>query len=176
SMKRAEYREECSQHFGLASEAYTHFTSPIRRYPDLIVHRMVKAYLFGKSETFEHQVQSLAWLAKHASKMERIAEGAARESQEYKMIEYLQRDIGKTFDAVISGVASYGFFVRLDNTAEGLVHLKSLGDEYFALDAKRHMLIGSESGTTYRLGKRVRVVLDGAYPRERKLDFHLVVT
>lgn len=172
SMKRAEYRAECSEHFGLASDAYTHFTSPIRRYPDLIVHRMIKAQLFGKSETFEQQSQSLVWLAKHASKMERIAEGASRESQEYKMIEFLQRAIGMTFDAVISGVASYGLFVRLDNTAEGLVHLKSLKDEYFTLDAKRHMLIGSESGTTYRLGKRVRVVLDGASPRERKLDFH----
>ena len=121
SMKRAEYKSECGPHFGLASDAYTHFTSPIRRYPDLIVHRMLKAQLFGKPGTFEQQVHSLAWLAKHSSEMERIAEAAARESQEYKMIEYLSRDVGAAFNAVIAGVASYGFFVRLKNTAEGLV-------------------------------------------------------
>ena len=173
SMKRAEYKSECEPHFGLASDAYTHFTSPIRRYPDLIVHRMLKAQLFGKPGTFEQQVHSLAWLAKHSSEMERIAEAAARESQEYKMIEYLSRDVGAAFNAVIAGVASYGFFVRLENTAEGLVPLKELGAEYFALDARRHQLVGQESGTVYRLGQRVRVVLEAAYPRERKLDFRL---
>lgn len=173
SMKRAEYKSECGPHFGLASDAYTHFTSPIRRYPDLIAHRMLKAQLFGKPGTFEQQVHSLAWLAKHSSEMERIAEAAARESQEYKMIEYLSRDVGAAFNAVIAGVASYGFFVRLENTAEGLVPLKELGAEYFALDARRHQLVGQESGAVYRLGQRVRVVLEAAYPRERKLDFRL---
>lgn len=173
SMKRAEYKSECDQHFGLASDAYTHFTSPIRRYPDLVVHRMLKAQLFGKPHTFEQQVHNLPWIAKHASEMERIAEAASRESQEYKMIEYLKRDVGTAFDAVIAGVASYGFFVRLANTAEGLVPLKQLGDEYFALDARKHMLVGQSTGTVYRLGQRVRVVLEGAYPRERKLDFRL---
>lgn len=173
SMKRAEYRSECEQHFGLASDAYTHFTSPIRRYPDLVVHRMLKAHLFGKPETFEQQVHNLTWLAKHSSAMERIAETASRESQEYKLVEYLSHDVGAAFDAVIAGVASYGFFVRLDNTAEGLVPLKELGDEYFALDAKRHQLVGQESGAAYRLGQRIRVVLEAANPRERKLDFRL---
>lgn len=173
SMKRAEYRSECEQHFGLASDAYTHFTSPIRRYPDLVVHRMLKAQLFGKPGTFEQQVHSLPWIAKHSSEMERIAEAASRESQEYKMIEYLADEVGAAFDAVISGVTSYGFFVRLDNTAEGLVPLKELGGEYFALDAKRHQLVGQESGIVYRLGQRVRVVLEKASPHERKLDFRL---
>ena len=134
---------------------------------------MLKAQLFGKTCTFEQQLHSLAWLAKHSSEMERIAEAAARESQEYKMIEYLSRDVGAAFNAVIAGVASYGFFVRLENTAEGLVPLKELGAEYFALDARRHQLVGQESGTVYRLGQRVRVVLEAAYPRERKLDFRL---
>lgn len=173
SMKRAEYKSECDGHFGLASDAYTHFTSPIRRYPDLVVHRMLKAQLFGKSGTFGQQAHSLQWIAKHASEMERIAEAASRESQEYKIIEYLEREIGMTFSAVISGVVSYGFFVRLANTAEGLVPLKELGNEYFALDARRHLLVGQESGTVYRLGQRVRVVLKEACPQERKLDFRL---
>lgn len=173
SMKRAVYSPHCEIHYGLAADEYLHFTSPIRRYPDLIVHRMVKALLWGKSETFEQQSHSLTWLAEHSSKMERIAEAASRESQEYKMIEYLQSYIGSTFDAVISGIASYGLFVRLDNTAEGLVHVRSLGNEYFAFDASKHSLTGTDSGKVYRLGQRIKVVLEEASLRERLLDFHL---
>ncbi|WP_139652735.1 ribonuclease R [Raoultibacter phocaeensis] len=173
SMKRAEYKSECDQHFGLASDAYTHFTSPIRRYPDLVVHRMLKAQLFGKSETFEQQVHNLAWIAKHSSEMERIAETASRESQEYKIVEYMSHEVGSAFDGVIAHVASYGFFVRLANTAEGFVPLKELGDEYFALDARLHALVGQESGRVYRLGQRVRIVLEQAHLSQRKLDFRL---
>lgn len=173
SMQRAEYKSACSPHYGLALDEYTHFTSPIRRYPDLVVHRMFKAQLFGKSGTFEQQKESLDRVAEHSSKMERVAEAAARESQECKIIEYMQAFIGQTFPGVISGVASFGFFVRLENTVEGLVHLKNLGGEYFALDAAKHQLVGQDSGTVYRLGRRVQVVLKGASPKERKLDFVL---
>lgn len=173
AMKRADYRSEADRHFGLASDAYTHFTSPIRRYPDLVVHRMLKAGICGRSGTFEQQKNSLAWLAEHSSTMERIAEEAARESQEYLLIEYMRGFIGQEFPAVISGVLTFGFFVRLENTAEGLVHLRHLGDEYFAFDAQRHMLMGEESGTIYRMGQKVTVVLDYANPREGRLDFHL---
>ncbi|MEG0620852.1 MAG: RNB domain-containing ribonuclease, partial [Raoultibacter sp.] len=173
SMKRAVYKGVCEPHYGLASAAYTHFTSPIRRYPDLVVHRMLKAHLLGKSELFDQQVSALGWLAEHASKMERIAEAAARETQQMKLVEYMQRAIGQTFEAVISGVATYGFFVRLENTAEGLVPMRFLEDEYFALDPVRHTLCAQESGTLYRLGQRVSVVLEAANPRQRKLDFKL---
>ncbi|MEG1561106.1 MAG: ribonuclease R [Raoultibacter sp.] len=173
SMKRAVYKGVCEPHYGLASAAYTHFTSPIRRYPDLVVHRMLKAHLLGKSELFDQQVSALGWLAEHASKMERIAEAAARETQQMKLVEYMQRAIGQTFEGVISGVATYGFFVRLENTAEGLVPMRFLEDEYFALDPVRHTLCAQESGTLYRLGQRVSVVLEAANPRQRKLDFKL---
>ena len=177
SMKRAVYQAECSEHFGLASSAYCHFTSPIRRYPDLVVHRMLKAHWAGKKgqavPAFRAQEEALRWLAEHASKMEREAEAAARESQECKMAEYLQQFVGQSFSAVVSGVATYGFYVRLENTAEGLVPLSSLGSEYFSLDAARHTLTGEESGVVYRLGQRVAVVLTAADPRKRTIDFKL---
>ncbi|MEG0071819.1 MAG: ribonuclease R [Raoultibacter sp.] len=175
SMKRAVYKGVCEPHYGLASSAYTHFTSPIRRYPDLVVHRMLKARLLGKTGTFEQQAHSLGWLSEHSSEMERIAEKAARETQQMKLVEYMQRDIGNTFSGVISGVTTYGFFVRLENTAEGLVPMRYLEGEYFALDPVRHTLTGQDSGKSYRLGQRIFVVLESAEPRQRKLDFRPAV-
>lgn len=171
SMKRAVYRPSCAPHYGLASPAYTHFTSPIRRYPDLVVHRMLKALIGGRPEKFDQETSALPWIAEHSSDMERVAEKAARESQELKMIEYLERFVGRTFSATVSGVATYGAYVRLDNTAEGLVPCRNLGSEYFALDPVQHRLTGQDTGTTYRLGQRLAVVLTAADPRARRLDF-----
>lgn len=174
SMKRAVYRSSCAEHYGLASEAYTHFTSPIRRYPDLVVHRMLKAHLGGRPEKFDQETSALTWIAEHSSDMERVAEKAARESQELKIIEYLEQFVGQAFSAVVSGVATYGLYVRLDNTAEGLVPIKNLGSEYFAFDPVQHRLTGQDTGVSYRLGQRLPVVLMSADPRARRLDFRLV--
>ena len=171
SMKRAVYRPVCASHYGLASEAYTHFTSPIRRYPDLVVHRMLKALCGGRPEKFDQETSALPWVAEHSSDMERVAEKAARESQELKIIEYLEQFVGQAFSATVSGVASYGVYVRLDNTAEGLIPLKNLGAEYFALDPVQHRLTGQDTGVSYRLGQRLPVVLTAADPRARRLDF-----
>lgn len=171
SMKRAVYRPVCAPHYGLASEAYTHFTSPIRRYPDLVVHRMLKALCGGRPEKFDQETSALPWVAEHSSDMERVAEKAARESQELKIIEYLEQFVGQAFSATVSGVASYGVYVRLDNTAEGLIPLKNLGAEYFALDPVQHRLTGQDTGVSYRLGQRLLVVLTAADPRARRLDF-----
>ena len=173
AMKRAVYKPSCEGHYGLASEAYTHFTSPIRRYPDLVVHRMLRAQLTRKSQKFEQEVAALPWIAEHASDMERVAEKAARQSQELKLIEYMSGFVGEPFEATVSGVAAYGMYVKLDNTAEGLVAAKRLGSEYFALDSVRHMLVGQDSGRVFRLGQRVRVVLDAADVRAGRLDFRL---
>ena len=173
AMKRAEYKPTCDGHYGLASQAYTHFTSPIRRYPDLMVHRMLRAQLFGKPQKFDQEVAALPWIAEHASDMERVAEKAARQSQELKLIEYMAAFVGETFEAAVSGVAAYGMYVKLDNTAEGLVAAKRLGGEYFALDSVRHMLVGQDSGQVFRLGQRVNVVLETADPRAGRLDFRL---
>lgn len=173
AMKRAVYKPSCDGHYGLASQAYTHFTSPIRRYPDLVVHRMLRAQLTRKPQKFEQEVAALPWIAEHASDMERVAEKAARQSQELKLIEYMSGFVGEPFEATVSGVAAYGMYVKLDNTAEGLVAAKRLGSEYFALDSVRHMLVGQDSGRVFRLGQRVHVVLDAADARAGRLDFRL---
>ena len=171
SMKRAVYRPVCDPHYGLASEAYTHFTSPIRRYPDLVVHRMLKAQLRRRPERFDQEVAALPWIAEHSSSMERVAEKAARESQELKIVEYMERAVGQAFPAVVSGVTTYGVYVRLENTAEGLVPLKNLGREYFSFDPVLHRLTGQDTGAVYRLGQRLPVVLTAADPRAGRLDF-----
>ncbi len=173
AMKRAAYKPTCDGHFGLASEAYTHFTSPIRRYPDLVVHRMLRAQLTRRPQKFEQEVAALPWIAEHASDMERVAEKAARQSQELKLIEYMAGFLGEAFDATVSGVASYGMYVSLDNTAEGMVAARYLGDEYFACDAVRYQLVGQDSGKVFRLGQRVRVVLAAADAKAGSLDFRL---
>ncbi len=174
AMMRAHYQPECAGHYGLASDAYCHFTSPIRRYPDLIVHRMLKAALSKRPEKFDQEVANLGWISEHSSEMERVAEKAASESQMVKIVELMETHIGETFSATVTGVAPYGLFVRLDNTAEGMVRIQDLGREYFLLDSVRHRLIGSDTGREYRLGQRMAVVLSSADRRTRRLDFRPV--
>ncbi len=177
SMKKAVYRPENLGHYGLASDAYAHFTSPIRRYPDLVVHRMLKAAAaLRRGEAvprFMAQKEALGWICEHSSEMERVAQSCARESQECKMCEYLTAFVGTEFDGVVSGVATHGLFVRLENTAEGVVPLRRLGSEYFEFDPVRHMMRGQDTGVTYRLGMPIRVVLTASDPRTRSLSFRL---
>lgn len=174
AMQRAQYSEHCDPHYALASEAYCHFTSPIRRYPDLVVHRMIKTLLFfGRSETFSQQADSIAWLAEHSSKMERIAEQAAAETQDLKLVEYMQRFVGMTMYGVICGIGPHGLYVELDNTAEGFLPIRELGFEYFSYDPAMHMLAGSETGRCYRLGQKIKVLVAAAPPHQRRLDFKL---
>ena len=173
AMKRAEYRDSCEGHFGLASEAYAHFTSPIRRYPDLMVHRCLRTALFGRDGSTSAMESALGRIARHCSETERTADDAARESQELKLFELLADHVGEEFDGIVSGVIASGFFVRLANTAEGFVSLRRAG-EYFALDAARRVLVGSDTGEIYRLGMRVRVRVADVWPYERRADFSLV--
>lgn len=173
AMKRAVYRPENLGHYGLASEVYCHFTSPIRRYPDLVVHRMLRAALTRRPEKFDQEVAALPWIAEHASDMERVADTAARQSQELKMVEYLSAFVGQAFSAVVSGVAAYGLYVRLDCTAEGILPVRALGEEYFAFDPVRYTLIGEETGRVFRLGQRVAVVLKSADVPTATLEFAL---
>ncbi len=173
AMKRACYKPACEGHFGLASAAYCHFTSPIRRYPDLVVHRMLRAQLTRRPQHFDQEVAALPWIAEHSSDMERVAEKAARQSQELKLLEYMAAFVGETFSATVSGVASWGMYVKLDNTAEGIVQARNIGDEYFAHDMVRHTLVGQDSGLRYRLGQRLDVVLSQVDVRASRMEFKL---
>lgn len=166
SMERACYSIQPQGHFGLASEHYCHFTSPIRRYPDLMVHRLLK-----DPSSMEGQ---LDWLARHSSKMERLAEEAQRDSVELKICAYMKQHIGEIFIGTISTVVARGFFVRLDNTAEGMVRFDYLHGEYHHFDAKTQTLVGEESGRTYRLGQQVRVRLVSVEVRERDILLEVV--
>ncbi len=173
SMRRALYRPENLGHYGLASSAYCHFTSPIRRYPDLVVHRMLKARISRRSELFDQEVAALPWICEHSSDMEREADVASRESQELKMLRYLERYIGTSFSGVIAGVAAFGVFVRLECTAEGLLPVSALGSEYFAFDPVRHILEGQDTGRVFRLGQRVAVRLKAVDASAGKMELAL---
>ncbi len=175
ALERARYVDYLGSHFGLASEAYTHFTSPIRRYPDLIVHRLLKAQLGGALEKppTALMVPELAWLAEHSSTMEREAEAAEDESQKVKLVALMAEHLGEVFDGIVTGVMGFGLFVQLENTAEGLVHVQAMTDDYYRLDAERFMLWGENKGVTYRLGQQVKVRVLDASVAERRLDFEL---
>ena len=173
SMKRAVYREKNCGHYGLASATYCHFTSPIRRYPDLMVHRMLKAELYGRPERFDQMTTNLGWICEHSSGMEREADDAQRESEDLKLAEYLQRFVGQSFSAIVSGVSQGGLYARLENTAEGFIPVRTLGDDYFSFDAARYTLTGEETGARYRLGQRIAVVLFAVDPRVPQIDLRL---
>lgn len=173
SMKRAVYREKNCGHYGLASATYCHFTSPIRRYPDLMVHRMLKAELFGRPERFDQMTTNLGWICEHSSGMEREADDAQRESEELKLAEYLQRFVGRSFSAIVSGVSQGGLYARLENTAEGFIPVRTLDDDYFSFDAARYTLTGEETGARYRLGQRIAVVLFAVDPCVPQIDLRL---
>jgi ribonuclease R len=176
ALERARYVDYQGSHFGLASEAYTHFTSPIRRYPDLIVHRLLRAQLAGRLDEDPNttgMVPELAWLTEHASFMEREAEMAEDDSVKYKLTELMAGHIGETFDAHITGVTTFGMFVQLENTAEGLVHVDTMADDRYRLDATRFLLYGEDRGRVFRLGQPVRVRLIDAIVSESRLDFEI---
>ncbi len=175
ALERARYSEVLESHFGLASDAYCHFTSPIRRYPDLIVHRLLKAQLTGTldREPVASMAGELGWLAEHCSAMEREAEAAEDSSQRVKLTQLMAGHLGEVFDGIITGVMSFGFFVQLDNTAEGLVHVQTLADDYYRFDAERFMLWGENRGKRYRLGQRLKVRVLDVSVAERRIDFEV---
>ena len=173
SMAKAVYSTKNGGHFGLAFQFYTHFTSPIRRYPDLLIHRMVKHYTvngsFGKDEIAE-----LDQLATHSSEREVSATEAERDSIKMKQVEFLADRVGEEFDAVISGVSDRGLYVELKETrAEGMIRIRDLGDDYFVYDEKRYRVVGERTKKEYALGDPIRVKLMAARVAEKELDFGL---
>lgn len=175
SMKQAKYTTECSGHFGLAARYYTHFTSPIRRYPDLQIHRIIKEALCGglKEKRQAHYQLLLPQVAVQASVLERRADEAERETDKLKKCEYMARYVGETFEGVISGVANWGFYVELPNTVEGLVHISELRDDYYIFDETKYELTGEMTKKTYKLGQPVRVIVAGTDRLLRTVDFVL---
>lgn len=175
SMKQAKYTIEDTGHFGLAAKYYCHFTSPIRRYPDLQIHRIIKETLRGKmtEAKIQHYRGILEEVARQSSAMERRAEEVERETIKMKKAEYMKQHIGEAFEGTVSGVTEWGFYVELDNTVEGLVHVNSLTDDYYSFDKDRYCLVGDMTGRTYTMGQRVKVWVENADENTKTVDFKI---
>ena len=175
SMKQAKYTTLCSGHFGLAARYYTHFTSPIRRYPDLQIHRIIKESLKGGlgEKRAGHYEAILPGVAMQTSALERRAEEAERETDKLKKCEYMSRFIGQEFDGVISGVTNWGLYVELPNTVEGLVRISELRDDYYIFDEQHYELVGEMTRKTFKLGQPIRVQVASTDRLLRTVDFIL---
>lgn len=176
SMKKAKYQRENLGHFGLASKCYTHFTSPIRRYPDLLVHRLLRKYLFNHEidanvDDLKPKIDAIAELA---SDRELKAVEAEREVDDMKMAEYMEGHIGEEFVGKISGLTNFGMFIELDNMIEGLVHISDIGNDFYTYNSDIMAIVGESSKKLYRLGDKVRVKVIGASKTEKQIDFKLV--
>lgn len=175
-MQKAIYSPTNLGHFGLGSSCYTHFTSPIRRYPDTTVHRLLRTYLFNhdlSSHTIHHYEEKLIFVADHSSAMERASVDCEREVEDMKMAEYMESHIGKEFEGMISSVMSFGMFVELDNLVEGLVPVR-LMDDYFTFDEERMTLVGEKSKIKYTIGERVLIKVVAASKEAKTIDFEIV--
>lgn len=175
SLKKARYSADQGSHFGLAAEYYSHFTSPIRRYPDLQIHRIIKEFINkgAVEKRIFHYKGILPKVAEQSSAMERRAEEAERESVKMKMAEYMKKYIGDTFEGIISGVTSFGIFVELENTVEGLVHVSTM-QGFYVYDELNYALVDEKSGKEYKLGDRVTVSLEKVNVQKREIDFEIV--
>ncbi|WP_125153440.1 ribonuclease R [Clostridium rectalis] len=176
SLKQARYSPECIGHFGLAARYYCHFTSPIRRYPDLMIHRIIKEFINGKindkrSVRLEKEVEEAS---NQSSDMERLAEEAEREVDDLKKAEYMSDKIGETYEGIISSVTAFGLFVELPNTIEGLVHISTLTDDYYIYDEKHLCLVGERSKNIHRLGDEVKVIVDKVDLDAHEIYFELL--
>lgn len=176
SMKQARYTTENTGHFGLAAKYYTHFTSPIRRYPDLQIHRIIKENLRGRlnEERISHYEQILPEVAAQCSTRERTAEETEREVVKLKKAEYMQKRIGEEYEGVISGVTKWGVYVELSNTIEGLVHVADMRDDHYEFAEERYELVGEHTGKTYKLGQKVRVRVTEADRIQRTVNFEII--
>ncbi len=175
SMKQARYSTVCSGHFGLAAKYYCHFTSPIRRYPDLQIHRIIKENLRGglSNRRIKHYDSILPGVADQTSKLERRADEAERDTDKLKKVEYMEKHIGETFEGVISSITTWGMYVELPNTVEGMIRVTDLLDDYYYYDEEKYEMVGKDTGHTFKLGQKVKVVVAKTDKLTRQIDFIL---
>ena len=175
SMQQAKYSIENVGHFGLASTCYTHFTSPIRRYPDLMVHRLLKADMHWKNGYSKRDVEDafLAGAVEHSSIQEQVATEAERETTDLKKTQYMVPFVGEVFEGSIASITSFGMFVELENGIDGLVHISMMNDDYYFFDEEHFVLVGKRTGKTYHLGDKVTVTLVKADVEKKQIDFVL---
>jgi ribonuclease R len=175
SMKRASYTTECVGHFGLAAKYYCHFTSPIRRYPDLFIHRIIKENIHGglTEKRIAHYNKLLPETAKHTSTTERRADDAERDTDKLKMVEYMEGHIGESFDGVISSITSWGIYVELPNTIEGMIRVSQLKDGHYEYDENHYEMVNWRNGRRYKLGQKLKVRVAGIDKILRTIDFDI---
>ena len=178
TLKVARYESENKGHFGIASKYYCHFTSPIRRYPDLFIHRIISEYLkngynLDEKEINKYNVQATKY-AESSSEREKIAQKVERESVDIKMAEYMEGHVGEEYDGIISSIMSFGIFVELENTVEGMIRFDKLGNEYFIYDEDRKTLLGEESKIIYHIGDKIRVRVIRSDKQTRQIDFEKI--
>ena len=173
SMKQAKYSTDCVGHFGLAAKYYTHFTSPIRRYPDLQIHRIIKENLHGNltEKRLSHYDRILPEVSIWTSSRERTAEEAERETDKAKKVQYMERRVGEIYDGVISGMSNYGFYVELPNTVEGMVRVSELHGDYYVFDEDRYELVGERTRRKFKLGQQIRIQVVGVDRYMKTIDF-----
>lgn len=176
SLKQAKYSPECVGHFGLAARYYCHFTSPIRRYPDLMIHRIIKEYINGKIDEGRgiRLNKEVEYASKQSSEMERVAQDAEREVDDLKKAEYMADRIGEVYEGIISSVTNFGVFVELPNTIEGLIHISNFDDDYYIYDERRLSLIGERTKKVYRLGDEAKIKVSKVDIDQREIYFELV--
>ena len=179
-MKKAVYKPENIGHYGLASKCYTHFTSPIRRFPDTTVHRLLKEYLFNNTDEkklnkiISEEMEKLPYICDHSSEKERESIECERDVESMKMAEYMEGHIGDIYDGMISSIMNFGMFIELDNMIEGLVHITELKDDYYNFDENTKTLKGQRKGKIYKLGQKVKVVVTNASKQNSTIDFNIV--
>ena len=172
-MKQAKYTTYCMGHFGLAANYYTHFTSPIRRYPDLQIHRISKENLHGEltKKRVAHYEKILPEVAVWTSSRERLADEAERETDKAKKVQFMEHHIGEEFTGVISGISNYGFYVELPNTVEGMVRLANLDGDYYVFDEEHYELVGERTRKKYKLGQTVKIQVVSVDRYLKTIDF-----
>lgn len=173
SMKQAKYTIDCTGHFGLACQFYCHFTSPIRRYPDLQIHRIIKEQIRGRmnENRVAHYNEILPEVAQHSSEMERRADEAERETDKLKKVEYMEEHLGEIYEGVISSITSWGVYVELPNTIEGMIHVSMLPGDYFYYDEESYEMVGQATNLRYKLGQKLKVRVNATDKISRTIDF-----